>query len=112
MCLAGEPNKKRRIEVLEALNRTEKNIVILFKDVTGTRQDFKALYIYNESENILELLFGVKDLPEVINQSMVNTFYRYDSGAKKFKLIPENKSFSLAVNAISIKPLLLKKIFK
>jgi hypothetical protein len=112
VCLAGEPNKKKRVEVLEALNRTTHNVIILFRNSTGTKQDFKAIYVYNESKNRLEFIFGSKDSPEVIDQLMVNAFYRYDSGAKKFRVIPENKSLSLAVNAVSIKPLFLKKLFK
>jgi len=111
VCLAGEPNKKRRTEALEALATIDnaKNAVVLFKDVAGMRQDFKALYSYSEEEGILRLVYGAKDSPVVIDQSMVNDFYRYDSGAKEFRHIPGNKSFSIAVDAVSLRPLLVKK---
>ena len=41
---------------------------------------------------------------------MVNAFYRYDSGSKEFKIIPSNKHFSIAVDAVSLNGNIFKKI--
>jgi len=111
VCLAGDPNKKRRQEVLEALNTVppDKNVIVLFKDVMGARQDFKALYVYNEEAEKAEFIYGPKECQPVLDQPMINDFYRYDSGAKEFKHIPGNKNFSLAIDAVSLKPLAAKK---
>ncbi len=57
----------------------------------------------------MEFVYGPKDSPQTLEQGMVNEFYRYDSGAKEFKRIPGNKNFSIAVDAISIRPLVGKK---
>ncbi len=40
VCLAGEPNKKRREEVLQALGSipADRNVIVLFKDITVGRQ--------------------------------------------------------------------------
>ena len=40
VCLAGEPNKKKREEVLQSLNSVpqEMNVIVLFKDIMGGRQ--------------------------------------------------------------------------
>ena len=45
---------------------------------------------------------GASTLPEVISPSMVKYFYHYDSGSKEFKIIPANKNFSIAVDAIAL----------
>lgn len=111
LCLAGEPNKRRRAEALDALATIDntKNAIVLFKEAAGTRQDFKALYSYTEEEGVLRLVHGGKDAPGVIEREMVYDFYKYDSGAKEFRRIPGNKSFSIAVDAVSLKPLLAKR---
>eukprot|EP00826_Nyctotherus_ovalis_P066492 TRINITY_DN982_c0_g2_i4.p1 TRINITY_DN982_c0_g2~~TRINITY_DN982_c0_g2_i4.p1 ORF type:complete len:712 (-),score=194.84 TRINITY_DN982_c0_g2_i4:75-2210(-) len=111
LCLAGEPNKKRRTEALDALSTIDntKNAIVLFKEAAGTRQDFKALYSYTEEEGMLRLVYGGKDVPTVIEQEMVYDFYKYDSGAKEFRRIAGNKSFSIAVDAVSLRPSLTKK---
>ena len=111
VCLAGEPNKKKREEALHALNSVsmDKNVVVLFKDITGARHDFRALYSYKEDTNLVEYVYGPKDSPPTLEQGMVNEFYRYDSGAKEFRHIPGNKNFSIAVDAVSLKPLMAKK---
>lgn len=48
-------------------------------------------------------------MPLSLDKSMIKFFYRYDSGAKEFKLIQANKEFSIAIDAISINDNLFKK---
>ena len=112
-CLAGEANKKRREEILEDFKSVPKgrNVIILFKDPSGARQDIKAIYMLNEEAEVAEFVYGAKDSPSIIGRPMVNNYYRYDSGAKKFRLLQGNKNFSIAVDAVSIK-IISKKKFK
>jgi hypothetical protein len=39
---------------------------------------------------------------------MVLQYYRYDRGAKEFKVIPANKTFSIAVDAVALHPHIMK----
>jgi len=111
VCLPGEVNRKQREELLNQLNKLpNNNLIILFKDTIGTRQDFKALYSYNEEKDIAELVYGQSYT--VLDQSMVKTFYRYNSGAKEFRSMPGNKSFSIAVDAVALKPETAKRKHK
>jgi len=114
VCLAGELNKKKREEAFEIMGKVPKNInvIVLFKDTMETRQDFKALYTYDEDEKIVDRIYGLKDSPAVLDESMIQNFYRYDSGAREFKRLAENKSFSIAVDAVSLKPEMQKKRIK
>lgn len=49
VCLAGEPNKSKREEVLQVLAKVtpEKNVIVLFKDTMGVRQvlDYNKCYV-------------------------------------------------------------------
>ena len=43
---------------------------------------------------------------------MVVNYFRYDTGAKEFKIIPSNKDFSIAVDAVSLSEQFFKNNFK
>ncbi len=57
----------------------------------------------------MELVYGPKDSPARLNRGMVEGFYRYDSGAREFRPILGNRGFSLAVDAVALHPLALRK---
>lgn len=111
VCLAGELNKKQREEAFEIIGKLPGNVntIVLFKDTTETRQDFKALYTYDDEEGVVEQVCGLKDAPSVLEEDMVQNFFRYDSGAKEFKKLQGNRCFSLAVDAVSLKPSVVRK---
>eukprot|EP00826_Nyctotherus_ovalis_P007455 TRINITY_DN1186_c0_g1_i23.p1 TRINITY_DN1186_c0_g1~~TRINITY_DN1186_c0_g1_i23.p1 ORF type:complete len:172 (+),score=47.41 TRINITY_DN1186_c0_g1_i23:165-680(+) len=113
VCLPGEVNRKQREEALTELHKLpKKNLIVLFKDAVGTRQDFKALYSLNEEEETAELVYGPKDAYAVLDNTMVKGFYRYNSGAREFRNMPGNKSLSIAVDAVSLKPQLARRKHK
>ncbi len=47
--------------------------------------------------------------PATLEANLVENYYRYNSGAKEFKLIQGNKNFSRAVDAVMLHPYLFKK---
>lgn len=111
VCLAGEINRKRREEALEDFKVVPKgrNVIVLFKDSSGARQDIKAIYLYNEEAEVGEFLYGAKDSPMILGRTMINEYYRYDSGLKKFRVIQGNKNFSIAVDAVTLKMSIKKR---
>ena len=40
----------------------------------------------------------------MLDPAAVQNYYKYDSGAKEFKMIPQNKDFSYIVDAVSMIP--------
>jgi hypothetical protein len=38
-----------------------------------------------------------------LTEDLISGYFRYDSGAKEFKLIEGNKTFSIAVDAVTLK---------
>lgn len=42
------------------------------------------------------------EAPAYLTPKMVKSYYRYDSGLKRFKEIPCNKNFSIAVDAVAL----------
>jgi hypothetical protein len=57
-------------------------------------------------------LIGRGNLPGIIEKNMVVNYYRYDTGAKEFKVIPANKDFSIAVDAVSLNEHFFKNSIK
>lgn len=86
--LAGQMGKAERDEV-NALIDAEPNVnyTILFKGVLG-RTDYRALYRqeYDEHDDLghIEKVHGAQGAPPKITAKMVQTFYKYSSGAKEF----------------------------
>lgn len=105
VCLAGEPNKKHREELVEViLNSPEVSyFVILFKGEL-TRWDLQGLYEHDVSNQILKRVHGKSSAPEVITPGMVQIYYRYNSGTKEFKPLA-CKTITTTVDAVSLKTL-------
>lgn len=103
--LAGRVNDRLREQVCEEIERhTEKikHFIILFRD---SRLQFRAIYTYvpsattSDSPARIERLHGQG--PREITESMVENFYKYNNGSKKFTQVPI-KSFSVQCDAITI----------
>lgn len=102
VCLAGPVSQKDQAVVLKSIDdAVADHLVILFKG----RHDFRALYKFDfETGSVTRLFFlGSTTPPESLNCSMIQEWFRYDSGAKEFKPIKGNKSFSKVVDAVSLK---------
>jgi len=100
VCCAG-PNKAEREEVVNCLEDTNyDNYIILFKGNLG-RTDYRAIYI-NENGTISKLN-GPSSAPDELTADMVDKFYRYNSGQKKFMPLDGNKSFNNVTDGVALK---------
>lgn len=98
VCCAGAANSQLRDEALKALESRPDalNFIIVFKGNLG-RKDLRALY--ELSEGAVHKVFGPSNCPEEIVAADVKSFFRYDSGAKEFKML-QCKSFSINTDAV------------
>lgn len=102
--LAGRVNDRVREQVCDEIERnTEKikHFVILFRD---SRLQFRGIYTFipspsSDAPTRIERLYGQG--PREITESMVENFYKYNNGSKKFSQVPI-KSFSVQCDAITI----------
>jgi len=102
VCLAGMPNTREREEVLKRLDEDDHlHYIILFKG-SNTRFDFRALYSYEPSLNSTEKIISVGNAPATLNEDQVQTFFRYNTGAREFRPL-STKSFSIAIDAVRLK---------
>ncbi len=44
-----------------------------------------------------------------LDPSIIQGYFKFDSGAKEFKLLSGNRNFSLAVDAVALNPAIWKK---
>lgn len=65
-------------------------------------QLIKAIYTYDNASGRVRRIYGEK-APAEITAENVFEFYRYDSGAKEFKILSGCKSFSYVVHGVLIK---------
>lgn len=102
LCLAGEPNKGHREEVLGIIERlVEVNyFIIVFSD--SVRRDVRGLYSHDPNTSEVAKVFGPGYLPDLLDSNVVAQFFRYDSGAKEFKIL-QCKDFIAATDAICLK---------
>eukprot|EP00916_Digyalum_oweni_P011068 GHVL01018400.1.p1 GENE.GHVL01018400.1~~GHVL01018400.1.p1 ORF type:complete len:1023 (+),score=180.12 GHVL01018400.1:56-3124(+) len=109
VCLAGMANQGIRDDVLlkmESDLSSFDSFVIVFKGVLG-RQDFRALYAYKDGQYIKTL--SLYNSPPVLQDKMVDVFFRYDTGAREFKELPLVRRLGTA-DAVSLcSQYLLKK---
>ena len=104
--LAGRVNDRVREQVCEEIERNTdkiKHFIILFRD---SRLQFRAVYTYaptgaatSDTPTRIERLYGQG--PREITESMVENFYKYNNGSKKFSQVPI-KSFSVQCDAVTI----------
>jgi hypothetical protein len=97
VCLAGDVNlssKQRALTELETSSAL--HFFILFKHVISFK--FRALYSYSEGK--VCKIFGSG--PQVVQECMIDQFYKYNCGSKEFSKI-HSYSFSLSVDAFTLK---------
>jgi hypothetical protein len=102
--LAGRVNDRLREQVCDEIERNTdkiKHFMILFRD---SRLQFRGIYTFipaptSDSPARIERLYGQG--PREITESMVENFYKYNNGSKKFSPVPI-KSFSVQCDAITI----------
>jgi len=102
VCLAGEPNRGKRQEVLELIDQLPEVLyfIIVFKSELGKR-DMKALYSHDTTNGEVAKVWGAPHLPELLESTMVKVFFRYDSGAREFKPL-QCKDFIIATDAVAL----------
>ena len=102
LCLAGEPNKSHREEVLNLIERLpEVNyFIIVFSD--SIRRDVRGLYSHDPNTSEVSKVFGPGYLPDFLDSTFITLFFRYDSGAKEFKPL-QCKDFIAATDAVCLK---------
>jgi len=49
-------------------------------------------------------IYGNDSAPKVIAEEMIKEYYKYDSGAKEFKLIKGMKTLHLQTDAVTLLP--------
>lgn len=102
LCLAGEPNRIHREEVLNVIETLEEIMyfIIVFSD--STRRDVRGLYSHDPNTGEVNKVYGPNYLPDTLESSVVTAFFRYDSGAKEFKQL-QCKDFIAATDAVFLK---------
>jgi len=95
--LAGPTNERQREIVCREIELSEaRHFIILFRD---HRLQFRAVYVYIPETDIIEKLQGIG--PNVITEIMVEKWFKYNSGSKRFNNIPI-RHFSIQCDAIII----------
>ncbi|CAH8455186.1 unnamed protein product [Dicrocoelium dendriticum] len=97
-CLPGPVNLDIRCSVLESLGCTDgRHFIILLR----SQCQYCALYNYAVTEDIANRVCGLG--PRKIFSDMVDRFYKYDSGSKRFVEISSTSHLSTVVDAIILK---------
>ncbi|CAF0857536.1 unnamed protein product, partial [Rotaria sordida] len=95
--LAGPANERQRDIVTREIDVCEaRHFIILFRD---HRLQFRAVYMYIPETDVIEKLYGVG--PNIITEIMVEKWFKYNSGSKRFTNIPI-RHFSIQCDAIII----------
>ncbi|CAF1340571.1 unnamed protein product [Adineta steineri] len=97
VALAGPANERQReIMIREIESSDARHFVLLFRD---HRLQFRAVYMYIAETDMIEKLHGIG--PNIITEIMVDKWYKYNSGSKRFTNIPI-KHFSIQCDAVVI----------
>lgn len=70
------------------------------------RSDYRALYGHDggapQISGSVVKVHGPSNIPDVLEDKMIEKFFRYESGNKAFKELTGIKSFTLTTDAVSI----------
>lgn len=103
-CLAGSVNTSMKNKVIEVLEGSEgTHFMILFRDHSC---QYRSLYMYHPDTDFIIKLHGVG--PNRITNSMIEKFYKYNSGGKKFTEVVSTKHLSVSIDAVVIQNSLWK----
>ncbi|XP_064597596.1 LOW QUALITY PROTEIN: calmodulin-regulated spectrin-associated protein 1-like [Liolophura sinensis] len=98
VCLAGTVNTDIKNKVLEEMSRSEaKHFVILFRSA-GCQ--FRGLYTFDPDTELTFKLTGAG--PRQLTNKAIETFYKYNSGAKKFNIVASTKHLSVSIDAVVV----------
>lgn len=89
------------LDYLKAAAQSVDNFIILLKSVTG-RFNFQGIYGHEDGK--VFKIYGNDSAPKVIAEEMIKEYYKYDSGAKEFKLIKGMKTLHLQTDAVTLLP--------
>ncbi|CAF1387872.1 unnamed protein product [Adineta ricciae] len=97
VALAGPANERQREIMIREIEASEaRHFVLLFRD---HRLQFRAVYMYIAETDMIEKLHGIG--PNIITEVMVDKWFKYNSGGKRFTNIPI-KHFSIQCDAVII----------
>ncbi|XP_055336634.1 patronin-like isoform X2 [Paramacrobiotus metropolitanus] len=97
-CLPGIVNEDVQKKVLEALARYNgSHFLVLFRDANC---QFRGLYAYDADVNEAVKVYGTG--PTKIDDSMTEKLYKYNSGSKKFSIVPTTHHMSVQIDGITI----------
>ncbi|CAF4949029.1 unnamed protein product, partial [Rotaria magnacalcarata] len=95
--LAGPANERQLDVIIREIESCEaRHFIILFRD---HRLQFRAVYMYINETDIIEKVHGVG--PNIITEVMVEKWFKYNSGSKRFTNIPI-RHFSIQCDAVVI----------
>jgi len=93
----GVVNKETRTRVLEEIERCEcPHFLILFRD---SKLQFRGLYAYYPDTEEVFKIYGVG--PRQVGDSMMDGYYKYNSGGKKFTQI-HTKHLTVTIDGFTI----------
>jgi len=93
----GVVNKETRMRVLEEIERCEcPHFLILFRD---SKLQFRGLYAYYPDTEEVFKIYGVG--PRQVGDSMMDGYYKYNSGGKKFTQI-HTKHLTVTIDGFTI----------
>ncbi|XP_022697560.1 patronin-like isoform X2 [Varroa jacobsoni] len=95
--LAGAVNADTKKRATNEINATDaKHLLILFR---GANLQFRGIYTYNPDREEVVKIFGAG--PKNVTESMLDLFYKYNSGSKGFTQI-HTKHLSATIDAFTI----------
>lgn len=93
----GVVNKDTRMRVLEEIERCEcSHFLILFRD---SKLQFRAIYAYYPDTEEVFKIYGVG--PKQVGDSMMDNYFKYNSGGKKFMQI-HTKHLTVTIDGFTI----------
>lgn len=96
-CLCGKINEENKLKCLQAIFQSEAtHFIALFRE--GMK--FRSIYEYLPETDTINRIYGIG--PKKLIPKMIQTFYKYCSGAKEF-IKMETKHISIQVDGIAIK---------
>jgi len=93
----GAVNKETRMRVLEEIERCDcPHFLILFRD---SKLQFRGLYAYYPDTDEVFKIYGTG--PRQVTDAMIERYYKYNSGGKKFTQI-HTKHLTVTIDAFTI----------
>ena len=105
--MAGRAREPERLRVIEELDDYEGfRFVILLRG--GNRLPFRGLYACNHDGSDSKLIYGtgpnsIDDSVDASGRPMIETVFRYDSGAKAFKAL-DTQRIGNTCDAVTLQP--------